>query len=119
MSEEERYMFVYEDDGKYYKDIKSIPVKEGKKIRIHPVYLEGYIGNMSSEEAVWSEKDKKYKSLSEEGSWLDVIYSTDKNIKVSHTDLDNVVLYEGYLYHCDGDLLSHLVDEEPESLSLL
>ena len=102
------FMFIYETDGKYYAKLDDIKKKEGQSVLILPVYFEGYIGNMYTEEVRYSERDKKYIQIPSEddGSWLDVIYGSPDSI--DPMDLDEVVLYDGHFYHCDGDLAYHL-----------
>ena len=63
-SVEESYIFIYEDDGKYYSGLDDIRPKDGKSIVIHPVYYEGYEENMTSEEVRYSSADERYVSVS-------------------------------------------------------
>ena len=103
------FIFIYEVNGEFYSELESVKPVDGTSVTIHPVYYSGYNNNMESDEIVWNEKENRYISTSEDGSWLDTIKEYP-NI-INPIDTEEVLTYEGYFYHCNGCVLHSLVGE--------
>ena len=97
------YIFVYECGGKLYLDLDRIAKEDKKKVIIHPVYYQGYEGNMGSDVIYYSGRDRKYKSRNPaEGTWLGVMKTAKKH------DKETLIKHDDMYFHCDGDLLFFL-----------
>ena len=108
------FMFIFESDGKFHRSLDEIHPKDGDKVTIHPVYYSDYDNTMASEVVIWNEKEKKYVTTSEDGSWLDtlkefpdMIYEMDHDQVVFHGDGLGDVQY----FHCDGCLLNWFIGD--------
>ena len=103
----ERFMFVYEDsEGQIHTNMDSLPKVEDSTSKIFPVYVAGYNDNLSEEEIVY--KDGQWSS-SVENSWLDVINSQNNdNIEILTYEGEDIVVYNGKLFHCLRDLRAYL-----------
>ena len=115
--EEDDFIFIYEYEKKFYSKLEDIKPSNGQSVFVHPVFYEGYDNNMNSEEIIYSEDKKKFKSNEEDGSWLDIIYSHPNSIDIM--DMEKAVVYDDKFFHCDGDLLYYLVEGEPETVDIL
>ena len=114
--EEEDFMFIYEHNDNFYSCLDKISPSDEDSVIIFPVFCVGCNTNMNSEEIIYSESDDKYTSTSENGSWLDIIH---ENHNVEIIDVEEVVIHDGIYFHCDGDLLHHLIGGEAETVEII
>jgi hypothetical protein len=111
-----KFMFIFEDtEGKLYSDLDKIEKKEGGEIKIFPVYISGGNDNLNEETVTFT--NGEYGS-SEENSWLTVLNSKDKNMKVVKTELEDVVVYNSQFYHCMDDFIDYVELFGPDVLPL-
>lgn len=103
------FIFLFEYKDELYTSLDKIRPKDGDKVIIHPVYYTNYDNTMTSESVTWSEREKKYVTSSEEGSWLDTMKEFPRLIYPM--ELDEVVHHEDEYFHCDGCLLHYHVGD--------
>lgn len=109
-----KLMFVYEDkNGKLYKSLETIEKGEDDEIKIFPVYVHGYNDNLT-EEIVTVKGGVLVSSV--ENSWLETI--KDQTYTVLPFDLENIVVYNGKLFHCVDDLLEYINSNGAEYLDV-
>jgi len=111
------FIFIYEANGVFYRNINDIDKADGRMVVIHPVHYDEYNNNMQSEEVVYDQEKDKYISGSSDGTWLDVLYGYPENL--FYMDLNTIVFYDGYYYHCNDCLVNKLTDNGTAKINLL
>ena len=111
------FMFVYEDkDGKLFTNLEKIKKSEGDKINIFPVYFSNGHDNLISEEVTWDGEKLVPNEENVESSWITVIQ--DSNNEIFEFNLEDVVVYNNNLYHCEEDLMHYLENYGPDVLKV-
>lgn len=110
-----KFMFVYEDkSGNLFTDLNSIQKEDGDLIKIFPVYVSGHNDNLTEETLTYQNGELIPSEENKETSWLTVIQNPE--IEIIPFDIDQIVVYNNRLFHCEKDLLVYLEENGPEYL---
>jgi len=120
MDPREKFMFLYEDsEGKLYKSLSKLLLKNEIEATIFPVYFEGENDNLTQEVVTY--RDNKWTASEEnkETTWLNVINSQDENMLILDFEEKDVLVYNGKFFHCVDDLIYYLNEYGGEYLDVV
>ncbi len=105
----QKFMFLYEDGERLYRNLNSVEKTENKEIIIHPVYIAGHTENINSEVVVYQNGKWKHLEENENSSWLDIIYRkhSANEYEILSYDFPEILTLDGIYYHCIDDLTEY------------